>query len=251
MSVLAQVALCSAIIVVAALVGAAIPLFGGTRGRSVTFLAFAAGVMLGAAFFQMLPESMRGGDFSPLALVPIGFVVLFLLERYVLVHACEEPPDCKEHGHGHSALGLTAFLGMSAHTLFDGVALASSVAEGVAIPALVAITAHKIPSSLSLASILRTDGRSRRNTLAYITAFALMVPLGAGAYYALNSVIHFEGFSRKALAFSAGTFLYIAVSDLLPHVNRHGKDGRLKHIVALSLGLATMFGVGQLLPHGH
>lgn len=251
MSVPAQVALCSAIIIIGALAGAAVPLFGGKRGRSITFLAFAAGIMLGAAFFQMLPEAMHGGDFSPLMLVPIGFVVLFLLERYVLVHACEEPPDCQEHAHGRSALGLTAFLGMSAHTLFDGVALASSVAEGVAIPALVAITAHKIPSSLSLSSILQNDGRSKPNTLLYIFIFALMVPLGAAVYFGLNAFLHFETLSRKALAFSAGTFMYIAVSDLLPHVNRHGKDSRLQHIAALSFGLLLMFGVGQLLPHHH
>lgn len=247
-----QIVLCSLVILVAALIGASVPLYAGARGRSVTFLAFAAGVMLGAAFFQMLPEAMHGSDYSALALVPVGFVVLFLLERYVLVHACEEPPDCEEHkGHGRSALGLTAFLGMSAHTLFDGVALASSVAEGVAIPALVAITAHKIPSSLSLASILQNDGRSKRNVLLYICAFALMVPLGATLYFALDAVLHFENLHSKALAFSAGTFLYIAVSDLLPHVNRHGKDKRIRHIAALSFGLALMFGVGQLLPHQH
>lgn len=251
MSVSLQVALFSAIIIAGALAGAAVPLYGGKRGRSITFLAFAAGVMLGAAFFQMLPESLHGGDFSVLALVPIGFVVLFLLERYVLVHACEEPPDCKEHSHGRSALGLTAFLGMSAHTLFDGIALASSVAEGVAIPALVAITAHKIPSSLSLASILQNDGRSKKNTLLYIVLFALMVPVGAAIYFGLDAVIHFASLSSKALAFSAGTFTYIAVSDLLPHVNRHGKDSRLRHIAALAFGLLLMFGVGRLLPHQH
>ena len=251
MSVPVQVALCSAVIVLAAFIGAIVPLYAGRKGRSVTFLAFAAGVMLGAAFFQMLPEAMHIGGYSPMALVPVGFVVLFLLERYVLVHACEEPPDCKEHGHGRTALGLTAFLGMSVHTLFDGVALASSVAEGLAIPALVAITAHKLPSSLSLASILQSDGRSRANTLVYIGLFALMVPLGAAVYFALTSVLTLPNISANALAFSAGTFLYIAVSDLLPHVNRHGKDGRIGHSFALAGGLAMMFVVGRLLPHGH
>lgn len=253
MSAALQVALYSLVIVLSAVLGGLIPVFGGKRARSVTFLAFAAGIMLGAAFFEMLPEAFENGGYTAFVLVPVGFLALFLLERYVLVHACEEPPDCEEHGHGHpSALGLTAFLGMSAHTLFDGVALASSVLEGIGLTALVAITAHKFPSSLSLASILTSEKRARTATILYIVAFGLMVPLGAAIYFGLNAVLHFETFSARALAFSAGTFLYISLSDLLPHVNRHReKHHRFRHIVALTAGLAIMYGLRLLLPHGH
>ncbi|MFL5321172.1 MAG: ZIP family metal transporter [Myxococcaceae bacterium] len=247
-----QVAVYSAVIFLTALTGGLIPIFGGKRARSVTFLAFAAGIMLGAAFFEMLPEAFHKGGYQSFAVVPIGFLALFLLERYVLVHVCEEPPECEEHGHGKpSALGLTAFLGMSAHTLFDGVALASSVLEGIGLTALVAITAHKFPSSLSLASILHSERAQKKVSLLYIVAFGLMVPMGAGIYLLLDSALHFETFSARALAFSAGTFLYISVSDLLPHVNRHGKDHRFIHIVALGAGLGLMFGLAQLLPHEH
>ncbi|MGQ0508883.1 MAG: ZIP family metal transporter [Myxococcaceae bacterium] len=250
MSSVGSLALYSALIVLGAVVGGLVPLFTGRGTQLVGFLAFAAGVLFGAAFFHMLPEAVHEGGYSALSFVPLGFLLLFFLERYVLVHACEEPPDCAEHGHG-SPLGLTAFLGMSVHTLFDGVALGSAVLENVGLTAFVAIVAHKIPSSLSLAAILRSEGRSRMNILVYVALFGLMVPLGAGLYFGLDAVLKFRALAAKSLAFSAGTFLYIAVSDLLPHVNRHGKNGRLKNIVLLGVGLLAMFLLSKITGQAH
>lgn len=241
MSFPGTVALYCAFIVAGALGGAGIAFSTRRPSMLVTFLAFAAGVMFGAAFFHMLPEAMRAGGYSALSLVPVGFVLMFLLERYVLVHVCEEPQDCAEHAHPGATLGMTAFLGLSVHTLFDGVALASASQEGVGLTALIAIVAHKVPSSLSLASILRSEGRSARAVFSYALAFGLMVPLGAVLYFSAGAVLPLNHVAPKALAFSAGTFLYIAASDLLPHVNRHGHDARLRHLVGLCGGLLAMF----------
>ncbi|MFY0580246.1 ZIP family metal transporter [Cystobacter fuscus] len=235
----------SLIILVGALVGALAVVLTRTPTRLVTFLAFAAGVMFGAAFFHMLPEAYVGGGFWAFALVPAGFVFLMVLERYVLTHACEEPADCKEHVHGHT-LGLTAFLGLSTHTLFDGIALGSAVKEGVGLMALMAITSHKVPSSLSLASILKAEGKSTSRILTFAMLYGLMVPLGAVLYFAFDAVLRFESLAPRALAFSAGTFLYVAVTDLLPHVNRHGKDNKARNLVALMLGLVLMLALARV-----
>jgi zinc and cadmium transporter len=244
----AQVALYSGIIVLGALAGALVPVFANHERRLVSFLSFAAGVMLGAAFFHMLPEAFRGGGYAVFSLVPLGFVSLFLLERYVLVHVCEEPPDFAHHSHG--PVGLTAFFGLSVHTLFDGVALGSAITEGVGLMAFLAIAAHKVPSSLSLASIFKSEAKGHTAILLYAAAFGLMVPAGAVLYFALNSALRFTSFAPQALAFSTGTFLYIAVSDLLPRVNRHGKEGRARNILALVLGLLAMFALTFVDEHG-
>lgn len=254
MSPTAQVALFSALIVLGALVGAWVALQIRRDGQITTFLAFAAGIMLGAAFFHMLPEAYEGSAFWTFALVPMGFLALFLLERYVLVHACEEPPDCAEHVHGPGpAIGLAAFLGMSVHTLFDGIALGSAAKQGVGTVAFIAILCHKIPSSLSLAAIFRSEHRSPRAILLYSAAFGLMVPIGAALFFLFDAVVPIEHLAARAVAFSAGTFLYIAVSDLLPHVNRHGKERRGANVAALIAGLALTFIVALLAPepHGH
>jgi len=243
--------LASAAIVLGAILGAAIPVYSGPK-RLVTFLAFAAGVMFGAAFFHMLPEAAHSGGYSTLSWVPAGFLLMFLLERYVLVHVCEEPPDCAEHSHGRT-IGMAAFIGLAAHTLFDGVALGSASEEGVGLTAFVAIASHKVPSSLSLASILIHEGRSRRTVFGLAAVYGLMVPLGAVLYFGLSSVIPMAGFAPAALAFSAGTFLYIAVSDLLPNVNRHGGNGgRLGNILSLAAGLLVMLLLTLVTgDHGH
>ncbi len=47
--------------------------------------------MLGAAFFHMLPEAVERGGSAVVPFVVFGFLVLYLLERFVLVHVCAEP----------------------------------------------------------------------------------------------------------------------------------------------------------------
>ncbi|MGA9523715.1 MAG: ZIP family metal transporter [Myxococcaceae bacterium] len=246
-----QLAAFSTVIVVGTIAGAAIPMWTRSSVRLIGFLAFAAGVMFGAAFFHMLPEAYHGGGYTAFSFVPAGFLFLFLLERYVLVHVCEEPPECQEHSH-NPARGLSAFLGLSIHTLFDGIALGSAIAGGVGFTVFIAVTAHKIPSSLSLAAILKMEGKPARTILGYATVFGLMVPAGALIYFALQSGIRTETFAPLALAFSAGSFLYIAVSDLLPNVSRHGRENRFRHVFALLAGMGVMFALQFVLPdHGH
>jgi zinc and cadmium transporter len=245
--VMATVAAYSFFILLGAIAGALVVVFTHRPTRLVSFLAFAAGVMLGAAFFHMLPEAFHGGGYPSFTLVPAGFVFLVVLERSFLSHSCEEPLECTEHA--HHGLGLAAFIGLSVHTLIDGVALGSSVKEGVGLMVFIAIIAHKIPSSLSLASILKSEGKGSRSILLYSLFYGLMVPAGAGLYFASDAVLKLEKFSPWALAFSAGTFLYIAVSDLLPHVSRHGKDRKGRNLVALLAGLVLMLALAQVTEH--
>lgn len=257
-SVLAAVALYSFIIVLGSLLGAVVVVWNERPTQLVRFLAFAAGVMLGAAFFHMLPEAYSGGGWWAFALVPAGFVFILVLERYLVAHAGEDLPGDHMSGTGAPAvpgqvLGFTAFLGLSTHTLFDGIALGSAVEEGVGLMALLAIVSHKVPSALSLASILKTEGRSRGSILLLSTLYGMMVPAGAALYFLFDAVLNFESLAAKALAFSAGTFLYIAVSDLLPHVHRHGKDHPGRNVLALFAGLLLMFVLAQWMGHpaGH
>jgi zinc and cadmium transporter len=256
-SVLATVVLYSVIIVLGSLAGAVVVVWNERPTRLVRFLAFAAGVMLGAAFFHMLPEAYSGGGWWAFALVPAGFVFILVLERYLVAHAGEDLPGDHMSGTGQPAqpgqvLGFTAFLGLSTHTLFDGIALGSAVEEGVGLMALLAIVSHKVPSALSLASILKAEGRSRGSVLLLSTLYGMMVPAGAALYFLFDAVLNFESLAAKALAFSAGTFLYIAVSDLLPHVHRHGKDHPGRNVLALFCGLLLMFLLARWMGHpGH
>jgi zinc and cadmium transporter len=241
----------SLVILLGAVLGALVVVLTRKQARLVTFLAFAAGVMFGAAFFHLLPEAYHGGGMWTFALVPAGFIFLMVLDRFVMTHACEDPVGCQEHQHVQGrTLGMTAFLGLSAHTLFDGIALGSAVKEGVGLMALLAITSHKVPSSLSLASILKAEGKSTSRIMGFAVMYGLMVPIGAGLYFAFDAVLSFESLAARALAFSAGTFLYVAVLDLIPHVNRHGRDRWMRNLVALTTGLLLMLALAQVTQHG-
>ncbi len=248
-----QLALYALAIVLVTLGSGAIPLLMRAYGRRTeVLLSFSAGVMLGAAFFQMIPEAIHLGDLdlTVLSCVLLGALTMFLLERFVIAHICEEPEEgCEVHD--HASLGVVAFLGLSIHTLFDGVALGSSLTAGIGATVFFAIIAHKIPSSLALGSILVHAGYRRRTILLLLLAFALTVPLGAGLYFLLDRLTKGADFTAWVLAFSAGTFLYLALADLLPQV--HKKAGlRWPTLAALLAGVLAMYALRFLHGgHGH
>jgi zinc and cadmium transporter len=137
-------------------------------------------------------------------------------------------------------LGLAAWLGMSAHTIVDGFALgAASVTPELGLLVFLAILAHKIPNSFSLSAILLSEGYSRAKAVTMNAAFALMVPVGAGIYVLLRQAIHVERFTSIALAASAGTFLHLSLSDILPDLHRRG-ESKWRLSAALVAGVALM-----------
>jgi zinc and cadmium transporter len=258
-------ALYTGAILAGALAGGALPLLGRLR-RSDLLLSFSAGIMLAAAFVHMLPEAVEAAGVAAIPFVLVGFLLLYVVERFVLVHLCAEPgPNATlsgeaaptVHGHGHEHLGcevhtmgIAAFVGMSLHTLVDGFALgAASVTPELGLLVFVAILAHKIPNAFSLSAILVAEGASPRRALALNAAFALALPVGVGLFVALREVVQAERFTGLALAASAGTFLHLSISDILPDVHRRG-GSKWRITGAVICGVAVM-GALTLLRPGH
>ncbi len=281
MTELGSLALYAGAIVAGSVAAGAVPLLGSAR-RSDVFLAFSAGVMLGAAFLHMLPEAVEGAGWArSLPFVALGFLALFVLERYVLVHVCgpgspaqarsgeegEEVglpadsglvgaahPHAHAHAHQHGAaaagcevhtLGLAAFVGLSLHTVIDGFALgAANEKAALGFLVFVAILAHKMPSSFSLSAILRAEGYSRGKALAMNGVFGLMVPAGAALYVVAREVVG-GPFTPLALATSCGTFLHLSLSDILPDLHRRG-GSRRRLAAAVGVGVALMWALRHL-----
>src|SRR5512137_3062584 len=269
MTELQSLALYSGAILIGAVGGGLLPLLG-TQRRSDLLLSFSAGVMLGAAFFHMLPEAVEEGGAKVTPFVLAGFLLLYLLERFVLIHVCAEPAvnaqlsqrcvdeegDHHDHGHGPGTgcevhtLGLAAWIGMSLHTVVDGFVLGAANATPAIGPLVfVAIVAHKIPSAFSLSAILRAEGHGRGRALVMNLMFAAMIPIGALLYLALRRIVPVETFAAYALAASAGTFLHLSLSDILPDLHR-SKGSKLRLSGALVVGLASMWSL-TLLGHAH
>ena len=273
--VLLLAALCASVVAVS-LLGGILPLATVlTHVRLQLYLSFAAGVMLGASFLHMMPEAVELGSPATLRWVAVGLLTLFFVERFFAFHHHEAPANpaepCPEHAHehgaghagGHSA-GLVdpgapgvstkaaalhwgaAAAGLAFHTLTGGIALASVVAaEGRLGPGVwgvfLATLIHKPADALTIVSLMLRAGVPRRRAHLINFGFALMIPLGAAIFWfgmrqagATSPLL-----TARCLAFSAGTFLCIALSDLLPELQFHAHD-RWKLSVALLAGVVLM-----------
>jgi zinc and cadmium transporter len=161
-----------------------------------------------------------------------------------------------------------AVLGLTLHTFMNGVGLAGEVqldthlrADGSAVPAgalpglamFLAIVLHKPADALAISTVLSRKGVGLQRLALVQLGFALMVPLGAVAFNLWRETVTpaLQGqVTGAALAFSAGTFLFIALSDLLPEVQFHRHD-RVPLFLALVVGVALMGGIALLEGHRH
>jgi zinc and cadmium transporter len=268
----------SILILVFSLLGGSVPLIGKvTHSRLQLYLSLSAGVMLGASFFHVMPDAMEYAGASFGWWMSLGAVGLFCIERFIAPHSHEvssklqmehvHEPGC-EHDHEHRAAptvsGWMAVLGLTIHTFMNGVGLAGAVEAafkegpesiwvlpGVAL--FLAIALHKPADALAISTVLSRKGVGLGKIRLVQLGFALMVPIGAAAFMITEGAIDEEmknQLTGAALAFSAGTFLFIALSDLLPEVQFHTHD-RVPLFLALVIGVLFMGLIALLEPHEH
>jgi len=196
-------------------------------------ISFCAGILLGAVFFHMLPEvSPILGRQIGLPIV-IGFLGIYVLEKFVMVHPCEEG-SCDYH-----KIGIAAYLGIGFHSILDGVAIGAGSMLNLSAVILVAVTLHRFPAALALSSILVKGGEfSKKKILLSMFMFALATPVGA--VLAITMLQNMDRYPIGiALGVSAGIFLYISIGDLLPTVHEVDEK-KYNNLVCLSLGLLIM-----------
>jgi zinc and cadmium transporter len=270
----------------ASLIGGALPAMVRLTHRRMQFImSFVGGLMLGVALLHLMPHSMavQGSIDRLVGWTLGGLLTMFLLIRVFHVHAhehgdtsdlvddhhqphagpCEHHHEHHEHGpgqHPFSWLGLA--LGLSLHTLIDGLALGAAVlaeaghSHGFALWGLgtfLAVALHKPLDALSITSLMAAGKWSPRAIWVANLAFALMCPIGAlAAAWGLANMAGGQSVALGcALAFAAGVFLCIALADLLPEVAFHAHD-RLNLTLALFLGIGLAWGIGFLEPaHSH
>lgn len=247
-----------------------------THTRTQLVMSLVSGLMLGVAFYHLLPHSIvlagpeHGVDIAVWWLM-LGLIAMLMMLRLFHFHQHDFSDEEDElhdhhhqHGHNHnheapvhglSWLGIG--LGLALHTLIDGVALGAvmhggSVSGGfIGIGVFLAILLHKPLDAMSIITVMEAGGWGRGAQMTANLLFALMCPLGALLFFFGVDVI---ADSRNlvvaaALAFSAGAFICIALSDLLPEVHFHSHD-RLKLTTAFLLGIAVAYAIGSVEPAG-
>ncbi len=236
----------SGIVFAAATIGGLLPLFmrNASEEKLKTFVAFGAGVLLGMSFIHMLPEASHLLEHSFGMWFLAGFLILLIMERFVMVHACEE------HGCHYHTVGIAAFVGLTLHGVIEGMALATSFFGGIGMLVLLGIVAHKIPAGVALTTLLKLSGKSTKQILLFVIGVALSVPAGAWIAYTLITHESLNNAAGILLAISSGTFVYIGACDLLPELHS-SDDHKMIRLGAFLAGLALCFVSGYFLPHHH
>jgi uncharacterized protein len=228
-----------ALLLAASLVGMLPPLVRRWSDRGLhNFVAASAGIFLGTVFLHLLPE-LAGGDShghghvhaavdssAPWAAALVGFLGLFLIEKVWL----REKPGAD----GHTLVWVSTYVGLSVHAFTAGLGLAALLEHPELSVAVVAVLWHKLTESFSLSSVMRLAGAPAKRHLAMLGFFACITPTGlllgaqlAGLDATANAVL---------TGLAAGTFLYVAVCDLLPEVFHH-TDRRMPRVIALVIGV--------------
>jgi zinc and cadmium transporter len=249
-----------------------------THTRTQVAMSFVSGLMLGVAFYHLLPHSVamlgvHGATDTAVQWLMLGLITMLLLLRMFHFHQHDfshEEENLFEHHEHHehhehspaaaplprmSWLGIA--LGLGLHTLIDGIALGAAmqveIAGGavglVGVGVFLAVLLHKPLDAMSITTIMAAGGWSRRARTTTNLLFALLCPLGALMFFfGLDFLGNDSDYLvAAALAFSAGTFICIALSDLLPEVHFHSHD-RTKLTLAFLLGIGLAYAIGALEP---
>ena len=252
--------------------------FHMTHTRTQLVMSLVAGLMLGVAFFHLIPHAALAKtasiDFA-MAWVMAGLVFMLVLLRLFHFHQHdfdEAHANCAEgganaHSHGHAHdhshslppggpftwMGL--LLGLGIHTLVDGVALGAVMRAGTGSDAgilglgvFLAIFLHKPLDALSIETVLAASGQSPRRRHWINLIFSLLCPAAAVIFWYFVELSPSDGKTlAAALAFSAGAFICIALGDLLPEIQFHSHD-RMKLTVLFVLGIVLAWGIGVVEP---
>jgi zinc and cadmium transporter len=208
------------------------------------FIGFSAGALIGGAFLHILPEALEKAKSTVVFYYLIlGIVLFFLMERYLYWRHCHDGV-CEIH-----AFTYLNLVGDGFHNFIDGMVIAASfiVSLKLGIVTTLAVILHEIPQELGDFGVLVYGGFSKQKALVYNFISALMAIFGAIIGYFISDFA--KGFSNFILPLTAGGFIYIASSDLIPEIHKE-KNLRRSTLafVAFLLGIILMALAKQFLP---
>lgn len=240
---------------VGGLAGGALLLFGKSIRENIihVLVSFAAGALLGTAFFDLLPEAIEHAkEFNISESTVFLWVILGILFFYLLDRAIHWVSYHRKKDYHHGSISVPlVILGDSVHNFIDGVAIAITYLLNpvLGITTTIAIIAHEIPQEVGDFAVLLHQGMKKKKVFLINFFSALLSVLGA--FLALMIGERLEIILPYALAITAGFFIYIALTNLLPEIHGEEKKGyAFPESLFLILGIAVIWLVVNYLPHG-
>jgi zinc and cadmium transporter len=212
----------------------------GLRIRLVPWLiSYAVGTLLGVALLALLPEALATLQ-PPVALGTLlgGVLAFFLLEKLVLWRHCHDAQECEVHTSSAASLVI---VGDAFHTFVDGAVIAAAVVTSIplGVTTALAVAAHEIPQEVGDVAILLRAGYSRGRAFTLNVLSAVGGVLGAVAMLIASQSV--PNVLPYVLSFAAGSFLYVAMSDLIPDLHRGGlQGGPAKQLLLIGAGILTI-----------
>jgi ZIP family zinc transporter len=193
----------------------------------------AAGLLLGAALFDLLPEAVELSSPVGVSLAcGAGFAVFYAVEHFVHLGAAEHQKEDAVR-----AFGSMAALGLTVHSFLDGLAIGSAFLADARLGVIVgvAVVGHDFGDGVSTVGVVLGSKGALRASIGWLLADAIAPVVGAVVALELHVP---RSMLAYLLAFFAGSFLFLGGAHLLPEAARSGHRGKLAAVVVAALGFA-------------
>ncbi len=231
-------------------------------------LSLAAGALLATAFMHLLPEAFESGADIHLLFTTllVGVLFFFLLDKAELWHHGHEHHSHDQahgpghahghapghaHGHSHAGGGWSVLLGDSVHAFGDGILVAAAFMANLhlGLAASVAVLAHEVPHHIGDLVVLRQQPRSRGALFKLLLAGGTTVVGGLVGYGLVDSQPHFLPY---LLTIASGSYIYVALADLIPQLQKRLSSAATATQVAwLLAGIGMVTLISQTTFHAH
>jgi len=238
---------------------AAVLSFGLLSKMVERMVSLSVGIMMSTAFLHSLPEAFESKVDSHYLFMTLlaGLFGFFLLEKLsILRHSHHHEGDGHSHHHGHDAhqagkSGWMILVGDGLHNFTDGILIAAAFLTDPKLGLLtsLAIFAHEIPQEVGDFIILLNAGFSRTRAYVYNLISSLMAIVGGVVGYV--ALANADSLIPYALVLASSGFIYIAVSDLMPQMQRRASIREaISQMLLISLGVViVLLLTGNLHPH--
>jgi len=207
--------------------------------KALLFLvSFSAGSLFGDAFIHLLPEAAASMGFGlEFSLLLIGGILFFfILEKFIHWRHCHMETS-EDHPH---PVGIMNLVGDALHNFIDGLVIAAAylASPAIGIATTLAVVFHEIPQEIGDFGVLLHAGYTKAKAIFFNFLSALTAILGAVVVLVMNN----SHFATALLPFTAGGFIYIAGSDLIPELKKENESlvTAFSHLLWIVLGIGVM-----------